>query len=181
MSKQPSLITERLILRPFTLADAPRVQQLAGDPAIAATTLTIPHPYENGVAETWIATHQAEFDQQIGVTFAITLKDTGELAGAISLLDIRTDFQRAELGYWVGKPYWGCGYAPEAATPIIEYGFKQCQLQRIFAHHFADNPASGRVMEKAGMRYEGTLRQHLKKDGRFRDLRVYGILQGNTS
>lgn len=181
MSNQPCLTTKRLVLRPFTLADAPRVQQLAGDPAIAATTLAIPHPYEDGLAETWIAEHRPMFEQREGVIFAITLKDTGELVGAISLLDIHADFQRAELGYWIGKPFWGNGYATEAARAMIDYGFQQCQFWRIFASHFADNPASGRVMEKAGMRYEGTLRQHLKKDGRFRDLHMYGILQDDSS
>jgi [ribosomal protein S5]-alanine N-acetyltransferase len=104
MSERPTLETERLILRPFALPDAPDVQRLAGDRAIADTTQAIPHPYEDGMAEKWISTHQDEFDQNTGVTLAITLKPEGMLVGAISLLNMTVGHQ-AELGYWIGKPY----------------------------------------------------------------------------
>ena len=181
MTKQPSLTTPRLILRPFTFADAPAVQRLAGDRSIADTTANIPHPYEDGMAEMWISSHAEQFEQGTGVVFAITLKDTGELVGAISLFSIRAASSRAEMGYWIGVPYWNKGYCSEAAKALIGYGFNELGLNRVFAEHMVRNPGSGRVMEKAGMTYEGTLRQHVKKGDRYEDLKVYGILRTEFS
>ena len=177
MTTQPTLTTQRLILRPFTLADAPAVQHLAGEWAVADTTANIPHPYEDGVAETWISSHAEQFEQRTGVVFAVTLKETGELVGAISLFSIRAAFERAEMGYWIGVPYWNKGYCSEAAKALIGYGFNELGLNRVFAEHMTRNPGSGRVMQKAGMTYEGTLRQHVKKWDRYEDLKVYGILR----
>ena len=81
------------------------------------------------------------------------------------------------MGYWIGVPYWNKGYCSEAAKALIGYGFDELGLNRVFAEHMVRNPASGRVMEKAGMTYEGTLRQHVKKWDRYEDLKVYGILR----
>jgi len=176
MSQLPTLETKRLLLRPFTLADAKEVQRLAGDRAIADTTLNIPHPYGDGMAEEWISKHQETFDQGKGVTFAITRKPDGALLGAISLSDISKGHQ-AELGYWVGKPSWGQGYCTEAANAVFRYGFSELGLIRIYAIRFARNLASGRVLQKLGMRHEGCQRQHIVKWGKFEDLELYGILK----
>lgn len=174
------ITTERLILRRFTLADAPDVQRLAGDKLIAATTLEIPHPYENGMAEQWISTHLKEIEEGKLSNFAITLKETGQLIGAIGL-HINARFNRAELGYWVGVPYWNKGYCTEAARAVLKHGFEDLKLHRIFAHYFSNNPASGKVMEKIGMKYEGYLRQHACKDGQYFDLIMYAILKSDLT
>ena len=166
------------MLRPFTLADAADVQRLAGDPAIADTTLNIPHPYPDGAAKSWISTHQERWQSGLGVICAITLRSTGELVGAISVLGVSQQNSHGEMGYWIGKPYWGNGYCSEAARALIQFCFETLGLHRVFAHHLARNPASGRVMIKAGMRYEGTLREHTRKTDAFEDLPVYGILAG---
>jgi RimJ/RimL family protein N-acetyltransferase len=171
-----TLLTDRLLLRPFTLADAPDVQRLAGDRDIASTTLNVPHPYEDGMAEQWIGTHQERFDRGELVNFAITMRQDGTLIGAIGLV-IDQKHEHAELGYWIGKPYWGNGYCTEAAEVVLHYGFTVLGLNRIYARYMTRNPASGRVMEKAGMRYEGCLRQHVKKWEVFEDLNVYAILK----
>jgi [ribosomal protein S5]-alanine N-acetyltransferase len=176
MKQRPSLKTKRLILRPFTLMDAPSVQKLAGEIEIASTTLNIPHPYENGVAEAWIQTHQERFEKQESVDFAIVLHESGGLIGAIGLV-ISVVHSRAEMGYWIGKPFWGRGYCTEAAKAVIDYGFAKLKLHRIYAFHFSRNPASGRVLQKVGMRMEGHLRQHVLKWGAFEDLEHYGILK----
>jgi len=173
--KRPTLETQRLILRPFELSDAPRVQLLAGDRAVAATTKTIPHPYEDGVAEKWIGSHQERFDDRKEAVLAITLKARGELIGAMGLT-LNLEQERAELGYWIGKPYWNRGYCTEAASAVLRYAFTDLRLNRLHAHHFSINPASGRVMQKIGMRHEGHLRQHVKKWGEFLDVETYGIL-----
>lgn len=171
------LETERLILRPFGPHDAADVQRLAGDWAIADTTLHIPHPYEDGMAEEWISTHQDEFDQDHGVTFAVTSKPDDSLVGAIGLMSIVTDHQ-AELGYWVGKPYWNEGFCTEAAEVVLRYAFAELDLLRVHAIHFSRNPASGKVMRKLGMRHEGTRRQHVRRWGKSEDIELYGILKG---
>lgn len=163
------------MLRPFSLEDAEDVQRLAGDREIAATTLSIPHPYEKGMAESWISTHHDEFIRGSKVVFAVAHGETGELFGAVSLT-LRREHHCAELGYWIGKPYWNRGYATEAAIATIHYGFRELHLHRIYATHLGRNPASGRVMTKAGMRREGVLREHVRKWGQFDDLVSYGVL-----
>ena len=84
------------------------------------------------------------------------------------------------MGYWMGVPYWNHGYCSEAARALVAHGFQQMGLHRIYAFHFVRNPASGRVMQKAGMTYEGTLRQHVKKWERYEDLTAYGILRSES-
>jgi RimJ/RimL family protein N-acetyltransferase len=176
MNKQPTLTTERLLLRPFFPDDAPIVQQLVGDKAIAAMTTAIPHPYEDGMAEKWIGTHPKNFQEGSEAIFAIVRRETDGLVGTIGLT-ITPEHERAEMGYWIGKPYWGNGYCTEAAQEIVRYGFTVLGLTRIQATHFSINPASGRVMVKAGLTYEGCLRQYVKKWGTFQDLKMYAILK----
>ncbi|MCJ7716292.1 MAG: GNAT family N-acetyltransferase, partial [Anaerolineales bacterium] len=168
MTGIPRLIADRLILRPFTIDDGPRVQELAGDRAIAETTANIPHPYGDSVAETWISTHQELFENEKSLTLAITLKDQGDVIGAIGL-EINRNHHYAELGYWIGKPYWNQGFCTEAAREVLSYGFMSLNLNRIQARHMLKNPASARVMVKIGMLQEGILRQSLYRFGTFKD------------
>jgi RimJ/RimL family protein N-acetyltransferase/GNAT superfamily N-acetyltransferase len=174
--RQPMLETPRLTLRPFALADAADVQRLAGDRAIADTTLNIPHPYDDGMAEAWISTHQPKYAAGELANFAVIERAGDALVGAIGLM-IKRDYDRAELGYWIGRPYWGRGYCTEAARAVLAFGFTTLNLVRIHATHLSRNPASGRVMQKIGMTREGMLRQHVKKWDRHEDLVEYGILR----
>jgi RimJ/RimL family protein N-acetyltransferase len=176
MKEQPTLATERLVLRPFEAADAADIQRLAGDFAIADTTLTMPHPYEDGMAEEWMATHRPRFEAGEAVHFAVVLRETGRLIGAMGL-EIHKRFRRAELGYWIGKPYWNQGYATEAAHAVVAYAFTNLDLHRVHARHFARNPASGRVMQKVGMVHEGRAREHVLRWDVYEDLELYGILR----
>jgi RimJ/RimL family protein N-acetyltransferase len=176
MTNQPNIETKRILLRPFVLVDAPEVQRLAGEKAIASTTLAMPHPYEDGMAEAWISSHKGRFERNEEVVYAITLSDSGQLVGAIGLV-VTGQHDRAELGYWVGKPFWGNGYATEAGRAIIRFGFESMNLNRIYASHFIRNPASGRVMEKIGMRFEGSFRQHVKRWDVYEDLHYRSILR----
>ncbi len=182
MGERPTLETERLILRPFRATDAAEVRRLAGDPEIASTTLNIPHPYEPGMAETWIATHQPGHEEGRLVNFAVTRREGGSLLGAVGLV-VSPAHARAELGYWIGREHWNQGYATEAARAVVRHGFEALGLNRVVAHHFSRNPASGRVLEKAGMLREGRLPQHVRKSdaGPFEDLEIYGVLAGHTA
>ena len=173
---QPTLETQRLILRPFHLSDAPDVQRLAGAPEIAATTLNVPHPYEDGMAEAWIESHAENFAARSQVTFAIVWRESDELCGCIGL-GINQRHNRAELGYWIGVPFWGQEICTEAAHEIVRYAFADLNFHRVHATHMTSNPASGRVMQKIGMKHEGQLREHHQKDGRFVDTEHYGILK----
>ena len=154
MRTAPTLHTERLILRSFTLEDAQDVQRLASDPDVASTTDAIEYPYEDGMAEEWIQWYHKCFEDGERVNFAITLKTDGMFVGTGELvLRIHLPYNDAALGYWIGKPYWNCGYATEASKAIIAYGFREHDIDLIYADYFKRNPASGRVMQKIGMHY----------------------------
>ena len=111
--------TPRLVLRRFTREDAPAVQRLAGAPEVALNTLLIPHPYPDGEAERWISTHDEAF-QRGDMTFAITMAEDQGLVGAIGLHS-KPDHDRAEIGYWIGLPFWGKGFATEAASAVLRH------------------------------------------------------------
>jgi [ribosomal protein S5]-alanine N-acetyltransferase len=176
MSILPTLTTERLLLRPFQLEDAPTVNELAGAREIADTTSLIPHPYQLEDAVNWIMTHPDSFEKGREVVFAITLRESGELVGAIGL-GIDRHNQLAEMGYWVGVPYWNNGYCTEAAKAVVAYAFEELKLNRVEARYMTRNPSSGRVMEKIGMQFEGKLRQQIQRWGVFEDANIYAILR----
>ncbi|HEV8554023.1 MAG TPA: GNAT family N-acetyltransferase [Casimicrobiaceae bacterium] len=141
-------------LRPFGLRDAPRVQLLAGEREVAAMTALIPHPYPDGAAEAWIAGQVREQAAGQEYTYAVTSSDDGTLVGAIGLRPVATE--HGNLGFWIGRPYWGRGYATTAARAVIALAFGLLEIDALTAAHLARNPASGRVMEKCGMRLLGT-------------------------
>ena len=176
MDERPTIETERLLLRPFVLLDAEDVQRLAGERAVSDTTLTVPYPYKDGMAEEWISTHEPKYLTGELVNFAVALRPSGDLIGAIGL-HLVSRFNRAELGYWIGKDYWNQGCCTEASRRVLRYGFMVLKLNRIYAAHMVHNPSSGRVMEKIGMTYEGRSRQHVKKGDAFFDLERYGIIK----
>jgi len=172
---QPTLYTARLMLRPFVLSDARAVQSLAGDATVAEMTLNVPHPYPDGAAESWIASHPAAWAERTAVTFAITTLDD-ELRGTIGL-QLVLPHGRGEMGYWIGRPYWGQGLVTEAVGGLLQFAFGQLGLNRVQASHLPRNPASGRVMQKAGMQREGLRRESYLKNGRFEDVVEYAVLR----
>lgn len=180
MKNIPTLKTERLTLRPFRLSDAKEVQRQAGNPKVAATTGTIPHPYPDGVAESWISQHQTWFENGQAVDWAIELNGSKSLVGCMSL-GVNKANQRAEIGYWIGEESWGKGYCSEAAKAAIRYAFEEMNLNKITSRHMLENPVSGKVMQNAGMVQEGTLRQEFYKNGHFVDMVVYGLVRGQWS
>jgi ribosomal-protein-alanine N-acetyltransferase len=173
---QPTLETERLVLRPFVQEDARLVQRLCSDFAIADTTLNIPHPYEDGMAEAWISSHEVEHQAGSMAIFAVVEREGGQLCGAVGC-SIQTAHDSGELGYWIAADRWSRGYATEAGGAMLSYLFEHSRLHRVEARHLVRNPASGRVMQKLGMRAEGVLREAVKKWGRYEDVAQYGILR----
>lgn len=170
--KQPSIQTERLNLIEFQLDDANTVQSLAGNYNVAKKTLNIPHPYEDGMAESWIATHQQNWDEKSALTYAIILKETRKLIGAVGLVGIKGT--EAGMGYWIGEKYWGQGFCTEAAKALIEFCFNDLKLTSIEAEHLVLNPASGRVMQKAGMKYK-TSAMIEDRNGAKAEINIYEI------
>lgn len=146
---QPLLTTDRLILRPLQLSDATKIQQLAGNEDIANGTISVPHPYSDGMAGKWIGKHLAGWLTQHSAIFAITLKSNHQLIGCAGIENIQDG--SGQLGYWIGVPYWGNGYCTEAVERIKEFGFKKMQLEHIYGRHAksCDRPAN--VMLKIGM------------------------------
>ncbi|MDB5052550.1 MAG: acetyltransferase [Bacilli bacterium] len=171
-----TLETNRLILRPFKLEDAQMVQELCGDIEVARTTLLIPFPYPSGAAESWIISNQAAAVYDARFAFALVNKADQNLLGCMTL-SIDKLHKRGELAYWIGRSFWGLGFATEAAKSVVSFGFNTIRLNKIWAAAMTKNPASSQVMCKVGMKYEGTLRQHVLKWDIFEDLDFYGILK----
>jgi ribosomal-protein-alanine N-acetyltransferase len=157
------------VLRPFEPGDVHVVEREASRVEIARM-MAIPHPYPKGGAAAWIARTQP------GRDFAIELRESGEVVGAITIT-AQKEHGRASLGYWCAVAHWGRGYATEAVRAVIDYGFRDLGLNRVWAQCYGDNPASRRVLEKVGMTYEGCLRQHSFRLGRFADGLQFGILR----
>lgn len=178
MGEHPVLTTERLTLREFAPSDAADVARLAGEKEIAAHTRFIPHPYSLDMAKDWLASLPGKHDRGEILNFAITLTSTGELVGCVGFTLNGID-NHAEMGYWIGKPYWNQGIATEAGKELVRYAFEKMGLFRIYAHYMTKNTASGRVMQKLGMRREGTMRDHRYKWGKYEDLAIYGIVKGD--
>lgn len=172
---RPVLRTQRLTLRPLQPSDAPDLSRLASAAEVARNTLRIPHPYPESAAVEWIAFNQKELQDGDEIVLAVVVTATNEFAGSIGLLT--KPFDVAEIGYWIGVPYWGRGYATEAAAEMVRYGFEERGFNRIEAAHFARNPASGRVLQKIGMVFEGVMRQAMRKGDEYLDSRMYSILR----
>ncbi len=176
MSTIPALETKRLILDGFAPEDAGAVERLVSDENLSRYTLNIPYPYPPGAAAAWIAGHAGEFRRGEGAAFAVRLPDR-QVVGCMGLRINAREHDRGELGYWIGPPFWGRGYATEAARACLGFGFRHFLLHKIVANYVSANVASGRVMEKLGMTREGERPQHTKKHGVYHDLIDYGLLR----
>jgi len=147
----PTLATERLLLRGPVIADADRLAELINDPGVAAMTTHMPHPYGLAHAEDFVARAAArDWDRE--PTFVIEHHNFGVVGG----LGFKTGaLGRPEIGYWLGRAFWNRGYATEAARAALSWAKRDWRKKLVVAGHFADNPASGQVLCKAGFLYTG--------------------------
>ena len=151
----PVLETRRLVLRSPQAQDVSRLAALANDADIARMTLRMPHPFSTHDAEDFVI-NVAGQDPATARTFLIEHEDNGP----VGVLGIFQDRDLApEVGYWIGRPFWGRGYATEALDGAIAWASRTWKRRALVAGHFADNPASGRVLEKAGFLYTGEVRR----------------------
>lgn len=174
-----TLETDRLRLRLFKPSDAAAVSSHCNNYNIYKSTLTLPYPYPLECAVDWIANLEQNFDQDKMYDFAVTLKTDGQLVGAIGL-SCHPSHHNGEMGYWIGEAHWGHGYGTEAARAVIEFAFSEKNYHKVYARHFASNPASGRVMQKCGMSYEGTMKDQVYKISAYEDMVYYGIVNPET-
>jgi RimJ/RimL family protein N-acetyltransferase len=147
-SSTPVLETERLVLRAPRFEDAKAIARLANDRRIAENTTRIPHPYRLADAETFIA---AVNKSEGELAFLVTLDD--EPIGGCGLA--QHDGPEPDLGYWLGAPHWGNGYATEAARAVIDYAFTVLDFEALQAGARCTNPASRRVLEKCAFQWTG--------------------------
>jgi RimJ/RimL family protein N-acetyltransferase len=148
-----TLESQRLLLRPPGANDLGSIVALMGDWEVVKNLSRPPHPYLESHAREFLARQEEGRAKGADFVFAIVRKADGALAGCAGLHLRETGF---ELGYWLGKPFWGFGFATEAAREVLAFGFRNLRAEIIEAGWFHDNPASGRVLEKLGFRRTGT-------------------------
>lgn len=161
------LQAQRLQLRALAEGDAPGLWPLLSDGRLTPFLAWEPH---RSIEETEGMVAALIEAQQAGMGFHWVASHAGQIVGLVSLIDVRRQHRcwtlnRAELAYWIGLPYQGQGYATEAAAVVAEFGFARLQLHKIRVYHAADNPASGRTIEKLGFRFVGEEKEAFQKDG----------------
>jgi RimJ/RimL family protein N-acetyltransferase len=161
--------TKRLKLRPLTLSDSKDIAKAANNKEIYDKTLTIPYPYRLADAKSWLRSLKGADDKAV---FGIELD--GQIVGVVSLNGIK-EKHMAEIGYWLAEEHWGKGIISEAVEALVEYGFDELDLVRIYGKAFLFNPASGKVMEKCGFKKGGTLKKEAQKEDKFLDCNIYAI------
>lgn len=173
--------TERTILRPFKTTDAqPMFSNWASDDEVNRymTSISLTDPSQ---AEKAIGNWKVRYDNIEFYHWNITLKAEEDVksAGFVCVVANDNDAQKAEIGYCIGKKWWNCGYMTEAVSAVTKYLIDELGYNRVEVQHDTDNPASGKVAQKCGMQYEGTLRQFMNNKGKLCDIAVYSVLAGD--
>ncbi|HDX9588437.1 TPA: GNAT family N-acetyltransferase [Bacillus pseudomycoides] len=174
--KYPTLITERLSLRPLTIEDAADVFEYASNPEISTYTVWYRHETLED-SQIFVQSILNQYEKAEMATYGIELKEEKKIIGTCGFIDYEENHHKAELAYALSPNYWGQGFATEAAKVCIRYGFEKLQLNRIEAGCHASNAQSERVMKRLGMQYEGTMRKDMFVKGVYRDTKVYSILR----
>lgn len=172
----PQMETKQLILRQFNHNDVNDVFEYASEPDIAKFVVWYAHTskfesleFINNTVEAYLKNKPAPW--------AIVSKKNGKVIGSIGFNKFDTENEKADIGFAISKKYWGKGITSHALKLIIDYGFSKLELNRIEAHCIIGNKASARVLEKAGMKYEGTFREFTKIKGKFISAKFYAILK----
>ena len=165
-------------LRPYRGSDVAALARIGNDREVSRNlTDRFPYPYTEQAARNWIAVCEAGGEPTRN--FAIEVR--GSLAGGAGI-ELR-EAERAgtaEIGYWLGRDFWGRGIATAAVVALRDYAFETFELERLEASVFGSNPSSARVLEKAGFQQEGRLRKAIVKDGERTDLLIYGLVLDPT-
>ena len=172
--------TERLAVRLVRHADLPALLEINGDEQV---TRYLPYDSWRSMedAQAWFDRAAARHQAGDGRQFVIAPRATGEVIGACLLFRYEAAHARAEIGYLLGRRWWGAGYAQEATAALIGYAFEQLALRRIEADIDPLNLDSARLLERLGFSPEGLLRQRWNVKGRTSDAAIYGLLRGEWS
>ena len=175
----PRLETERLVLRPFILSDAPDIFEYSSDPAVTDFLFWDPHKKLQETEEylNWVL---QQYETGEDSPWGIALRETDKIIGNIHLMDMDAKHCKAEVGYVLARAYHNQGIMTEALKAVLNFALGELGLNRVEGFCAVDNLASAAVMRKAGMMLEGRLREYLFQNGAFRDFYVYSIL-GHSS
>ncbi len=176
MEENIEISTQRLYLRRLREEDGADLVRILSAKEISDTTSSIPHPYTIENAREFLLRQEKSFKEGSAIVLGIFNRSNQEFIGNTGLHRIDSH-KVGELGYAIGVPYWNRGYATEAARAIMEFGFRNLNLRKIAAKYYAHNAASGRVMQKIGLKKEGCLREEWIKNGRVCDVILYGLLR----
>ena len=172
----PRLETQRLLLRKVRRRDAADLFAYAQDPEVSRHVLWTAHQSLSD-SRAFLGELRRQYRRGCPATFGIEEKASGRLIGTIGFMSLNPEHRWAEIGYSLARSCWNRGLMTEALTEVLRFSFEELGLHRVEAVHETDNPASGRVMEKAGMKPEGTLRQRVYNKGHFSDVRMWAILR----
>ncbi|WP_245807668.1 GNAT family N-acetyltransferase [Halobacillus massiliensis] len=172
----PVLETERLILRKISKSDVNDMYAYGSNPLVSEYVTWETHTCQEDT-EGFIDLILEGYLNKEKALWAMELKANGKMAGTIDFVSIDKKHRSGELGYVLSDKFWGQGLTTEASRKVIEFGITELGLERIQARCLAENIGSQRVMEKAGMTFEGTLRKGFFAKGKFHDLKVYSILR----
>jgi ribosomal-protein-alanine N-acetyltransferase len=172
----PQMETPRLLLRKVHMGDAPDLYVYGRDPEVARHVLWDAY-HSEADARAYVRFLQRQYRSDQPSSWGIVHKEHSRMIGTIGFMWWNRDHNAAEVGYSLARPYWNQGLMSEALGEMLRFGFEAMGLNRIEAQHERENPASGRVMQKAGMRHEGTLYGRLYNKGRYVDVELYAILR----
>lgn len=172
----PAIETDRLLLRRLRMSDLRDMYAYASDPAVAEHVLWHAH---TSLSDTKVQLRGAIRQYRRGdpSSWAIMLKSTGHMVGTIGFMWVNAEHQTGEIGYSLARSCWNQGLMTEAVQAVLGFAFDRLGLNRVEAQHETTNPASGRVMQKCGMRLEGILRDRVRNKGVYRDTALYSILK----
>lgn len=170
----PELMTETLRLRKIKISDVPSLLKYCHNKKISEQIINIPYPYREEDAVFRINFVWQGFKNKERYVFAITLKNSDELIGEIGL-HLDKSNNSAQFGYWIAEPFWGKGIASEATAAILKFGFMDLRLNKLYATHYPENPASGKVMLKNKMIKEAELKGQYNIEGIYKDVIQYRL------
>lgn len=172
-----SFNTERLYIREYKKEDLDVFLHVIRQPEIYATTYGIPKEYSRARGKRWLKTIKRNKFYGTAFEFAVFLKSENKYIGNVGLINISPLHNKADISYYIDIEYMNKGYAAEAASEMLRYGFEELGYNKISGVCMNCNPASRRVMEKIGMVYEGTLRGDMLKDGAYYDIDRLSIMR----
>lgn len=172
----PRIETERLILRKITAEDVDNIFEYASITEVTTFVLWETHKTKRDTLD-FVKFAEEQFINGSSIVWGIEIKSEKKLIGSIDLRDWKTIHKCGDIGYAISKKYWNKGYVSEAMKAVMKFGFEPLHLNRIEAHCEEENIGSWRVMQKCGMKYEGTLREKVFIKGKFRSMKMYSLLK----